>query len=244
MVKGFYLTHVCRSGRPYEPASWWDNCFYTNGIADARTISSRKSALTAAYHYASVELILSRFFVNSGQDVEEKSVLDLGSGAGHWISWYLDLGAAECTAIELSHQAADRLHRVYQHDHRVTVHHGSLLDVLPSIPSNSIDIINAIGIMFHIVDDREWKHVLTGMAECLRPGGVLVIGGYFGIINNNNVQHDSTGAFNKRLRSRASWHSCLRGLHFTQMRLYRNHAYLWISDVLPENNVLIARKEA
>jgi hypothetical protein len=73
-------------------------------------------------------------------------------------------------------------------------------------------------------------------------GGVFVAGGHFGIFNGPSAQIDVSGNINKRLRSRRNWARTLTEVGFRRVDFYRNDAYLFINDNLPENNILVATK--
>ena len=225
----------------YEPAGWWDRDFYVGEVADRTTISARKTALSAMYHYASVELLVLRELCRAGVDLERARVLDVGSGAGHWIDFYRRAGAGRCVGVELSERCADHLRGKYAGDDAVEIHHGHFQEVLEDLKPG-FDLINAIGVMFHVVDDADWERGLQRIADGLNEGGWLVVGGHFGWLDGLDVQVDARGAVNKRLRSRRSWRRTLRALGFGLIRIHRNPAYLWISDTLPENHLLTARK--
>ena len=76
-------------------------------------------------------------------------------------------------------------------------------------------LVNAIGVMFHIVDDAAWERALRNVARHLEPGGRWIVGGQFGWVTAN-VQFHGCDDFsswgdaaargprlvNKRIRSR------------------------------------------
>jgi hypothetical protein len=105
-----------------------------------------------------------------------------------------------------------------------------------------LDIVNAIGVMFHIVDDVEWRSSLKIFHSSLKRGGVLIVGGHFGLLDGLNVQVDEYGV-NKRLRSRSNWEKNLKAIGFENIRFIKNRAAFDIKRVLPENNILIAIKK-
>ena len=107
--------------------------------------------------------------------------------------------------------------------------------------SNSCyDVVNAIGVMFHIVDDYEWEQTISSISERIKDGGMLVVGGFFGSINNVNVQTDAELKVNKRLRSKSRWIQVLKAAGFSNIVVMRNNSFKYISDTLPENNILVA----
>jgi cyclopropane fatty-acyl-phospholipid synthase-like methyltransferase len=241
VVRGLLRTRLGDGRIPYDPRSWWDERFFTREITDSNTIWAGKNELAAAYHYASMELLLLRHFRNDQVRLPGASVCDLGSGAGHWIRFYRSLGAARCTGIDVSAKSVAHLRETFQHEGEVSFHQGTVSQVLGTL-GERFDVVNAIGVMFHIVVDEEWRDSIRAVSDVLRPGGLFVVGAHFGMLNGVNVQFDSDGTVNKRLRSAREWKRALAAAGLQVRRIYRNRAYLFIEDALPENNILVARK--
>ncbi len=240
VLKGFVRKHLRRSGEPYDPAPWFDR-FYGPGVSDRQTIASDKDVTSAQYHYASVELLITRHLFNHNISLQGTSIFDIGSGAGHWINFYKTLGAKRCAGIDISGNAAEFLRAKYRNDSSVQIDKGQFQDFLEET-TEEYDVINAIGVMFHVVDDAEWTRGLAAIANSLRDGGHLIVGENFGLLNNVDLQFDSENRFNKRLRSQSVWTKSLKSLGFRECIYYRNNAYLFINDTQPENNILIATK--
>lgn len=180
-------------------------------------------------------------------------MLDVGSGTGHWIDFYLDVFRARyIVGLEIANPAVELLRMKYKDVQSV--------DIIEEDISNSefnlgreFDIINAIGIMFHIVDDNRWKQAVKNLAGHLKNDGVIVVGGQFGLITQN-VQFHNTDYFsswdeqlrseesdvalvNKRIRSLNHWKECARqaGLRVNCVKKTRQKRGIRT----PENNVLI-----
>ena len=230
-----------RQLRSYDPASWFDETCYATGVSDHNTVWPGADNLPVRYHYTSVELLILRHFVKRRVDIRGLKVFDIGSGAGHWIEFYRSMGAKQCVGIDISPISARHLEEKYRGDDRVQVHHGLFQEFLDN-DATKYDIINAIGVMFHVVDDDEWLRGLTAVSTSLEEGGCLVVGGHFGLIDGVNVQFDNRNLANKRLRSARRWRTALRRLGFGDIHIYHNRAYLFVDQILPENNVLIASK--
>lgn len=226
---------------PYNAASWWDSDFYVSGVTDRQTISPQKNELSSRYHYCSVEQLILRHLFNNSLKTEGARVLDIGSGSGHWIDFWKELGANSIDGVDISISAVAHLKSKYASDESIKIHSGRSVDVIKTF-DGSFSVVNAIGVMFHLVDDQEWSDTISAVADNLDAGGLFVIGGHFGILDGVNVQIDSSGHVNKRLRSKRHWVRKLKENGFSDWCLYRNSAYLGIRDTLPENNILIARK--
>lgn len=198
LARGYWRTYVRNSYAPYDPGPWWDAWHEAAGRSDADTIEPGIDQLESKYHYATIEALILATLHRHGQPSQ---VLDLGSGAGHWLAFYQSLGA-EVTGLELSAEAVGRLREQYP-----TVEEGDIA----SMELTGFDLVNAIGVMFHIVDDAAHLEAIAAIDRALRPGGLLIVSGGFPLVTVN-VQFDGNGQVNKRLRSRRYWRRQLTGL--------------------------------
>lgn len=227
LLKGLYRSF---QNLPSQNSDWWDS-YYSNGISDSATLAPTKSNLSSQYHYRSVEQIILMHLYNN--NIDAKWVLDVGSGSGHWIKFYLSLDMYTF-GFDTSKKVVEYLRNKYP---------SIGLSVSNKIRKthDTVDIVNAIGVMFHITDDKKWEEMINDAYSALSEGGIFIIGGHFGLLNGLNVQI-SNGQVNKRLRSLRVWKMVLRKAGFTKIKLYRNNSYLYINDTMPENNILIATK--
>jgi SAM-dependent methyltransferase len=240
VIKGTFYS-ITSKGFPWE-RDYWDNEFYLEGISDAKTISSKKNEYSAQYHYSSTEMQIFRHFANQKMSNIGR-VLDYGSGAGHWIDFYKRLGSPQADGIEVSKKCVEHLTEKYISDPTSTIYHGKIDHVLENKISDKYEIINAIGVLFHIIDDKELINVLSRTYNHLNENGLFVIGGNFGIWPMNiNTQVKYGRIVNKRLRSRFWWSRQLRKIGFKNIRIYRNIGYAFINDRTPENSILVCQK--
>ena len=234
ILLGIKNTYLNPKGNIYQPEMFWDN-FFKNGINDSKTISPIKGMFLSMYHYTSIEQIILRYLHNNS--IITSSVLDIGSGAGHWIKFYQSLGVTT-TGIDVSNIAIKYLNDTFEGKFI----QGQVPQVFSSC-EEAFDIINAIGVMFHIIDDNDWKNTIVEISKRLLPNGIFITSGQFGCINGVNVQIDKNGNINKRLRSKNKWRKTLKEAGFSKVKFYKNKAYLNINDTMPENNILIATKK-
>ena len=237
---GVYNTFIIKRTTPYTDA-WWDETFYASQISDSQTINRSMDRFSTQYHYASVELLITRALFERAKQTQLDSVLDIGSGAGHWIKFYASLGATKICGVDVSQKAVEFLQKEYEHNEHIRLKHGPA-DLMIDSFETKFDLVNAIGVMFHIVDDTQWEATLSTIANHLNSGGYLVVGGYFGWLNGLNVQADKNGV-NKRLRSRFVWKRTLKALGFEDITLIKNKASYEIARILPESHILIAKKK-
>jgi|tagenome__1003787_1003787.scaffolds.fasta_scaffold20986214_5 SAM-dependent methyltransferase len=224
-----------RPGAPPNPL--------TVELCDRYTIRPGYSPLLTRYHYNAVENAVLECLI--GLELPESPhVLDIGSGAGHWIDFYRELFSAErVVGVELRSAVVQLLSESYATADGVTVVAADVSDPLPI--EGDFDIVNAIGVMFHIVDDERWRRALHNAAARLRPGGILIAGGQFGPIT-----HDVGFAYAgspeggrrvlKRLRSRSEWRRAGRSAGLKQERYVRARRSRHFDT--PEANIMMFRR--
>jgi SAM-dependent methyltransferase len=217
---------------------------------DSTTISPGYSPIKAEYHYNLVENgIIAHFLL---EEFEPRDVLDVGSGTGHWMNFYLSFFelSAIC-GVDISAVSVDKLRNRFSDNPIVRVLHGDVLDQ-EEVPDASLDLINAVGVLFHIVSDEKWERTMEWCYRKLRPGGMLIAGGFMGLLTANvqfaPAKFDELSDFsnrndvvcNKRVRSLRYWKKTLRRCGFTRLSLSRTRSVSHIHT--PENNLLFARK--
>ncbi len=238
---GVLNTYILKKGKNYNDTEWWDASFYTEGVSDRQTLSPKKSIITAKYHYASVEMQILKHLCNNRTLTSQMRVLDIGSGSGYWIDFYKSLESLEIVGIDISISSYKHLIDKYAEAIGITIYQGKAFEII-NILDDDYNFVNAIGVMFHIVEDSEWEDTIYAVGNILKKGGFFVISGSFGYINGLNVQIDKKGYISKRFRSKRHWIKVLKKAGFNKIKLYQNNAYLSIKDSIPENNVLIATK--
>jgi trans-aconitate methyltransferase len=244
--------------QPYRAARYFESYYSAlarQEFSDRVTVGPKVNPLHSKYHYNAVENSIIRGLLRCR--VEEKpAVFDLGSGAGHWIDFYRDTFAARYVCgLDISKTCIDKLRDKYRHTDGVSIMEGDIADKSFRL-DRKFDIVNAIGVVFHIVDDRLWLQALINMRDLLEDGGQMIIGGEFGLISQN-VQFHSTDEFenieeslrspaqgevriNKRIRSLRRWKKAARmaGLRVKLVIRTANHPEIFT----PENNVMVLER--
>ena len=245
-----------RAHAPYEARAFFESWHRSlpAEVSDAETISPGSRSLDARFHYNQVENgIMEGLERLDPEPSGPPAVLDVGSGSGHWVDFYLEVvGASSVTAVELSNVAAESLRGKYA-GQPVTVVAADIAD--PDVGlGGPYEIVNAIGVMFHIVEDERWEAALATLARHLRPGGILVVSGQFGLATRD-VQFHGTDRFerwedrnrgdgavlvNKRIRSLRRWRAAARRAGLRVERVSRTRGSRTFRT--PENNLLFLRR--
>jgi SAM-dependent methyltransferase len=87
----------------------------------------------------------------------DASVLELGCNVGRNLAFLLEHGYRDLQAIELSEGALDGLRRFHPEVAVVArLHHGTLEEILPTLPGNSVDVVFSLAVLEHIHTDSDW----------------------------------------------------------------------------------------
>mgnify|MGYP001586357550 FL=1 len=110
---------------------------------------------------------LRRYNIN----VEGARVLDIGSGTGFFVEYYLNRGAGAVSGLDITDVSVELLSRKFP-DCRF-----SRLDISKSRypAADKFDIINVFDVLYHIVDDGDFRSAIKNMAVCARAGAGLFI---------------------------------------------------------------------
>ena len=171
ITRGILNTYLRKEGENYNAKEWWDNSFYIDGVSDRQTISSTKSPISSRFHYNSVELQILRHLYNKDISPKNWTILDIGSGAGHWIDFYGSLGASKTVGLDISLSSFNYLKDNYSSQPDVKICHGKASEMIEKLDFTP-DIVNAIGVMFHIVDDSEWNETISAISEIIKKNGL------------------------------------------------------------------------
>lgn len=155
------------------------------------------------YHYNLVELSIMNFLMEKCQDKtvlkSVNTILDIGGGTGHWLDFYGKyVEASSITMVDFSEVVVGRLSKRYP-DVNVCQ-----LDITEFNSEFSVkfDVVNAIGVMFHIAEDSAWESAVANLCSYIKGDGIAIIGGEFGE-NTYQVSH------HRRARSYDYWSEVL-----------------------------------
>lgn len=247
-----YPFFVRGSRRAYNGQVFFESWYRSSAeLTDGLTISQNYNPFWTRYHYNATECSIIRGFAARGYPMQP-TVLDIGSGAGHWVDFYRNVFAARSvTAVEFVEEVCEKLRLRYR---------GQPVKVLNADVSaqgfnpGKFDIINAIGVMFHIVDDTAWERAIRNLARSLAPGGTIIVGGQFGWLTRSVQFHrkDLFGSWreaqaaecsevlvNKRIRSLRVWKAATAAAGLRVIGVVRTSAVRGIPT--PENHILLIR---
>lgn len=98
-------------------------------------------------------------------------VLDVGSGTGFYVERWQELGPETITGSDLAQVAVDRLRERFPQNSFERYDLGS-----GDVPfRGEFEVISAMDVLFHVVDDDQYRRAIAELASLLRPGGHLIL---------------------------------------------------------------------
>jgi len=240
---------------PFDAKRYFESWHRASGsLEDSETIAPGADPLRTAYHYNAVENAIMDCLARRTLP-SPLAVLDVGSGAGHWIDFYRRVfDASSVVGLELSALAVAGLRAKYADQADVEIAEADVGAEDFSL-ERRFGLVNAVGVMFHIVDDVRWERAVSNLARHLESGGLAVITGQFGRTTRNVQFHrrddfsswdefrspgSAVALVNKRIRSLRRWRACAEAAGLEIVRRRRADASRAIPT--PENNVLLLRR--
>ena len=108
-------------------------------------------------------------------DLKDTRILDVGSGFGYFVGCYEEWGASRLVGIDLTHASAKHLSEAYPGYSFVQAD----ASFLPFPLSVQFDLVLALNVFYHIVDEERFLAALSGACRRVRPGGYLVVSDSF-----------------------------------------------------------------
>jgi len=100
-----------------------------------------------------------------------RRVLDVGTGTGEFLRAWAQLGIAEVSGIDFARHAINRLAEAMPD---VELRELDARRLPGPFQPGSFDAISAMDVLFHLAGDDDYRQAIRGMAQLLRPEGILL----------------------------------------------------------------------
>lgn len=228
----------------------WYQSMHPNQFNDRITNAYDYEPLNSRYHYSCLEKMILEWVYRQKKWIPN-TILDIGSGAGHWIDFSKELFSnSKITGIDLSETCIQKLKQKYSNDSRIQCFQMDVSHLNEF--HESFDLILGISVFFNIVDDGLWEKSLMYLKHLLSPRGFILISGYFGHWNRpvqfhycdeysdwkSYFQSNGSGYLvNKKIRSYRTWKKSCQKVGLKVIEKIKNPKRVHMGT--PENNLLI-----
>lgn len=162
-----------KSEMSYRPEEYWRERL-GRGLNLVATGLAGASASSNLCYYKLKETVLGRTIKRIGFNPDGKRVLDVGSGTGYWVGYFLGRGA-NVSGVDIVPEAVKALTQNYP-EGRFWV-----ADISQWEPPGEYDLVNAFEVLYHITDDGDWARAVQNLWKSLVPGGFLFFTDAFGL---------------------------------------------------------------
>ena len=163
------------AARPFDARSYWEERLekdFSLGGAGRLNWGIHYNQ----WQYRLIRQVFLRVVREFSGDPGSMRVLDVGSGTGFYIDRWVELGAGSITGLDITSVSVEKLREQYP---KLTFHQLNVGGETATIPGGPYDMVSAMGVMFHIVDDKQYQKALENMVAALKPGGVLIFSELF-----------------------------------------------------------------
>lgn len=157
--------------KDYDPESYWSIRYQTIDITKSGHID-----LPAAYNvwlYRCKKDGLLKALDKAGFQLGGSSVMEVATGTGVYVELWKQQGVKRMSGIDISEAATDHMKQ------RFPDYHFSKRDVsepgLESVVGNGFDLVTAIDVLYHVIEDEKFANALENLAQISKPGGLLVV---------------------------------------------------------------------
>lgn len=155
----------------YDREAYWAERYRVLDISRSGHID-----LPVAYNrwlYRRKRECLFRDLARAGFEPKGASILEIAAGTGVYVDAWKRAGAGRLVGIDISQAAVEGLRRRFP---EFAFHKRDLGEpALVSITGTGFDLVTAVDMLYHIVEDERFPAALANLSGAVRPGGWLAI---------------------------------------------------------------------
>lgn len=155
--------------RTYRPQRFWEQRISSGG--DLSSVGHPELGAYNRLAYVVRQAALRRALGGVEAKLAGTRIFEVAFGVGYYLEFWSDRGAGEVTGIDLSPSAVEVARRrfpgyvLFQHD------------VTRPLPESMgrYGLVTAIDVLYHVVDDEDWRRAVRHVSSLVAPGGLLVL---------------------------------------------------------------------
>jgi predicted TPR repeat methyltransferase len=138
-----------------------------------------------------------------GVDWSHARVLDVGSGTGFYVEQWHRLGVPKVVGVDITTKAVEELRRKFPADQFEELDVGARPSHDSRLTTHDFSAVSAMDVLFHIVDDEQYRGAFVNIAAALQPGGWF-------LWSDNFLHHDTERVAHQASRSLAESEDAVR----------------------------------
>jgi SAM-dependent methyltransferase len=170
----------------YQPKDYWEKRLKENfslkGVGNF-SYSSRYNY----WIYKNNAAFLTKALSTLNIDPEGACVCDLGCGTGFYVDYYHNRGAENITGVDITNASVSSLAEKYP-DYTF-IQEGVDSVSLIEKAGLEFDIVNAFGILYHIVDEVLFEKAIENISKLTKETGYIVISDFFQDETKASTEH-------------------------------------------------------
>lgn len=168
---------MSQSEKKYDPLTFWDDRYKKFDITTSGHID-----LPYEFNEWMYKLKLKKVRQGAQKNLQKTafkdvSVAELGCGTGVYVKLWQELGVKELVGMDIAPRAVSNLQSSYP-DYRFHCEDLGNEEIPHLYGENTHDIVTAIGVLVHILDDDHFRKALKNIAGLLSDDGVALIAEY------------------------------------------------------------------
>lgn len=171
----------------YRPADFWESRYQKFDISTSGHINLPYVYNTWLYKMKIGKILkslISRFNV-----LEDKNVLELGCGTGAYLDMWRGLNIKSMTGVDIAPSTAINLKK-QNPDYNFYCQDISDENIAVLLGENKYDIVTAIGVLVHIIDDEDMRSALRNISRMVTDNGLVLISDY--MLSGDQPERDAT----------------------------------------------------
>jgi len=161
----------------YEPKNFWNKRYKKFDITTSGHIDLPFEFNQWMYKLKLLKIKKAFLKYIDKSDIHNTKIVELGCGTGVYIKQWKELGVENLIGIDISSEATNNLMK--EHPKYKFYDEDLSSDQIPVICGDkSADVVTAIGVLVHIVDDDEFRKSISNISKIVKNDGIVIITEY------------------------------------------------------------------
>jgi len=159
---------------PYRPKDYWEDRLSRSMNLEGVGLLGRGIKYNSYLYRSKIRAVEKGLKTIKQGDLRGKSLLDLGSGIGFWVDYFMKQGIASCVGVDITEASIQYLTNRFLGTNTTFVRSDISDPDLPIRLEQQFDIITAIDVLYHVVSDSMLVRTIGNINQLTKPQGWLI----------------------------------------------------------------------